>query len=251
MGNSSRNVFITGGTGRVGSVLVKNMIADGHRVVFTSTTEEKAKNLVSEINAKDGELSFVLMKLDDQFNLEDCINSIPINIDAVIHNARDLSSLKIEENGTSSIENIISEFKVGVVYPYMINNMLIDRGDSLRDIIFISSMYGRVAPNKNLYKELSKESAIQYGITKAAQLHAVKELAVRLSDYSIRVNAISYGGVEGRAPNEFMKRYNRLTPSGRMLNDSDLYPSVQFLLKNFDLDMTGETINIDGGWTIW
>lgn len=251
MVNRSRNVFITGGTGKIGAVLVKKMIADGHRVIFTSTSEEKANSLISEIKTSNKALSYVLMKLNDSFDLEKCINSIPINIDAIIHNARDLSTLKIEENGTSSRLNIISEFKIGVVYPYLINNILMNRGDSLRDIIFISSMYGSVAPNKNLYQELNQQSPIQYGIAKAAQLHTVKELAVRLSEHSIRVNAISYGGVGGRAPEEFVDKYSKLCPSGRMLNESDLYPGIQLLLNNQSLDMTGENIKIDGGWTIW
>lgn len=251
MENKLRSIFITGGTGKIGSVLVKNMIADGHHVIFSSTSEEKANNLISGISAKDGQLSYVIMKLQDDFDLITCMNSIPFEIDTIIHNARDLKSLRIEKNGNSTNDNIISEFNIGVVYPYLINNSLIERGDTLRDIIFISSMYGSVAPNKNLYPDLQQQSPIQYGIAKAAQIHIVKELAVRLADQSIRVNAISYGGVEGRAPEAFVKKYNRLCPSGKMLQEGDLYPGIQLLLNNIGLDMTGQNIKIDGGWTIW
>ena len=52
-------------------------------------------------------------------------------------------------------------------------------------------MYGSVAPNPSLYDDFHSESSINYGVVKAAQIHLVKELAVRLGSNS-RVNAISY-----------------------------------------------------------
>ena len=41
-------------------------------------------------------------------------------------------------------------------------------------------MYGVVPPNKNLYTDKYKSSPIYYGVSKAAEIHLSKELAVRL-----------------------------------------------------------------------
>ena len=41
-----------------------------------------------------------------------------------------------------------------------------------------------------------------------------------------------------------------MSPSGRMLNKHDLFPPLKFLLENKNLDINGENIIIDGGWSI-
>jgi NAD(P)-dependent dehydrogenase (short-subunit alcohol dehydrogenase family) len=252
MEDNKRNILITGGTGKIGSVLVSQMIRDGHNVVFTSTNYDKSNLLINSVKAKKGKLFCCKLDLEDDLQgLKKFVNDLPIKIDCIIHNARSIETLKIQSNGLSDSSDILREFKIGVISPYIINNLAIEYSHPLLDIIYISSMYGFVGPNKNLYDDFHHESPIQYGLCKSAQIHSVKELAIRLSEKSIRVNAISYGGVEGRAGSEFVERYNKLNPSGRMLTDKDLYPPIQLILNNKQLNITGENIKIDGGWTIW
>jgi len=253
MVNKARNILITGGTGKIGAVLVEKMILDGHNVVFTTTTSENGENLISKINPflNNQELKYLILDLEKQDSFEEKISGLPIKIDTVIHNARSLDSLKIGGNGITTSQNFLKEFEIAVVAPYLLNYSLISYNHPLNDIIYIASIYASVAPNKSLYDNFDEQSPIQYGVSKAAQIHSVKELAVRFSDKGIKVNAISYGGVEGRASQDFIERYNKLNPSGKMLNEDDLYPPVQFLLNNKGLNITGENIKIDGGWTIW
>jgi NAD(P)-dependent dehydrogenase (short-subunit alcohol dehydrogenase family) len=92
---------------------------------------------------------------------------------------------------------------------------------------------------------------VHYGVVKAALIHLTKELAVRFADKNIRVNAVSFGGVEGRVDNQFKKRYADLCPNGRMLNDNDLTGAIDFLISRNSLAVTGHNLVVDGGWTIW
>ena len=50
---------------------------------------------------------------------------------------------------------------------------------------------------------------------------------------------------------EFKKRYSKMNPMKRMLNELDLFPPVEFLLNNPLAAITGQNIQIDGGWTVW
>jgi NAD(P)-dependent dehydrogenase (short-subunit alcohol dehydrogenase family) len=77
-----------------------------------------------------------------------------------------------------------------------------------------------------------------------------KELAVRLAGRHIRVNAISFGGVEGRVNEAFKARYAQFCPLGRMLNDNDLAGPVEFLATPASSGVTGHNLVVDGGWTI-
>lgn len=245
------NVLITGGTGRIGSVLVRELLSDGHNVVFTSRSLIKGEKFIKENSFDSNRTCALELDLLDETQLKKGISKLPINIDVVIHNARAIESLRLDAAGLADKECFSSELEMAVIIPYTINNELIKNGHTLKDIVFISSMYGVVAPTPSLYENFEKQSPIQYGVAKAAQIHMVKELAVRFATKSIRVNAVSYGGVDGRVNADFVLRYNKLNPLGRMLNDADLYPPIQYIVNNPNLNMTGENIKVDGGWTLW
>lgn len=246
-----RKILITGGTGVIGAQLVEDMIKDGHYVIFTSRSLERGYELIKKL--KLGNDRCIPIELD--FGDKECLENLKTQLkelpDAVIHNARSLHTLRIQKTGIVPGEQFQDEFFNGVTLPYEINNLLIRLDAPLRDVIFISSMYGSVAPNPSLYDNFKQQSPINYGVVKAAQIHLVKELAVRLASKGIRANAISYGGVEGRADEKFKQRYGKLAPTGRMLNLNDLYPPIQYVLNNIKLNMTGENIKVDGGWTLW
>ena len=47
------------------------------------------------------------------------------------------------------------------------------------------------------------------------------------------------------------KRYAELCPMGRMLNEADLAGPVDLLLSPSSSAITGHTLIVDGGWSIW
>ncbi len=92
---------------------------------------------------------------------------------------------------------------------------------------------------------------VNYLAAKAAHIHLTHDLAVRLAKKNVRVNCISYGGIEGRVDEAFKERYAQMCPSGRMLNDSDLAGPVMFLLSEAASGVTGHNLVADGGWSLW
>lgn len=246
-----RRVFLTGGTGNIGSRLVKDLVADGHEVMFTSRSKSSGEKLISDLQLPTDRCFAIELDFNNEKTLNNLLDHLKFLPDVIIHNARSLDSLKINDSGRLSKLQFQQEFFNGITFPVELNHFFIDAGSPIGDIIFISSMYGIVVPNPSLYDNFELQSPLNYGVVKASQLHLTKELAVRLASKGIRTNAISYGGVEGRVDSEFKKRYSKLTPSGRMLNHNDLYPPVKYIINNPDLNMTGETLKVDGGWTIW
>ena len=245
-----RNVLITGGTGTIGSRLVTDLLHDGNYIQFTSRSFESAENAMEKNRWDPGQCKPVIVEFSDDHALEQVVAQLSEAPDSIIHNARSLDTFKVDEKGVVDTESFQLEFFNGVTFPYQLTMQLALNGIDLKDVIFISSMYGNVAPTPALYTDFLKQSPVNYGVVKAAQIHLVKELAVRLAP-KIRVNAISYGGVEGRVDEEFKERYGRLVPTGRMLNHDDLYPPVKYILDNANVNVTGENLKVDGGWTIW
>lgn len=88
-------------------------------------------------------------------------------------------------------------------------------------------------------------------MAKAALIHLTKDLAVRFRDRGIFVNAVSYGGVEGRVDDAFKRRFEPLTPLRRMMKPEETIPAVEFLVEEESEYMTGQNIVVDGGRTVW
>ena len=82
-------------------------------------------------------------------------------------------------------------------------------------------------------------------------LHLTKDLAIRFRDKGVFVNAVSYGGVEGRVDEAFKRRFETLTPLRRMMQPEETIPAVEFLLTEKSGYMTGQNIVVDGGRTVW
>ena len=245
-----RKILITGGTGLIGSQLVLESVQNNHFVMFTSTSIKAGKELIRKFDLNPKKCIPIELDFSNEGALKELKEQLIELPDTIIQNARSTETLSLDQKGRVSEDNFQKEFYFGVTFPYKLINFLQDQKADLKDIIFISSIYGNVAPNHFLYNNFERESAVNYGVVKAAQIHFTKELAVRLAPKT-RVNAISFGGVEGRADDAFINRYGKLTPSGRMLNKQDLYPTVKYLLDNPNLNITGENIKVDGGWTIW
>ena len=146
----------------------------------------------------------------------------------------------------------MAELLMDVVIPYELTMALsLQTGSKLASVVNIGSQYGVVTPNLKLYTDPLKESPLHYGVAKAGLGHLTKELAVRLAANDIRVNCVAFGGVEGRVDDDFKKRYSELCPMGRMLNESDLFRPVDMLLSPETSAITGHTLVVDGGWSIW
>ena len=69
--------------------------------------------------------------------------------------------------------------------------------------------------------------------SKAAIIQLTKYFAIHLSDYNIRVNCISPGGVYNNQGEDFVKNYSNKVPMKRMGTPDDIAPLVTFLLSKF------------------
>ncbi|MBO6660492.1 MAG: SDR family oxidoreductase [Roseivirga sp.] len=249
-------IIITGATGKIGKMLTEYFLKEGHEVIGTTTSLQKFNDFKTSLSEKGVSterlhgLELVFGEPDALEQAERFLSEGNISPTVVIHNARSLDSLTINEKGETDPQHLINEYQMAVVFPYQLTQLLKQKG-TLKNVIFIASIYGVVAPNRQLYTDLKYSSPIQYGVAKAAQIHLAKELAVRLADEGIRVNAVSFGGFQGRAPEGFVAKYEALTPMGGMLKDEEVIKPVDFLVGEGSSSMTGHNLIVDGGWTAW
>jgi NAD(P)-dependent dehydrogenase (short-subunit alcohol dehydrogenase family) len=95
-----------------------------------------------------------------------------------------------------------------------------------------------------------------YGMTKAAVISLTKTLAAELGPSGIRVNAIAPGLIETKfaaslvSNDDIMRRYLDRTPLRRVGRPDEIGPLALFLASDASSYLTGETIVVDGGFSI-
>jgi hypothetical protein len=202
-------IVLTGANGFIGKILKKELENIGHTIIPGRT---------------DGE-------------------ELPYNIDCLIHCARAHKNLvyPITE------DKWIGEFQTNVYYPYRYTMAILERNPGIKNIIFISSIYGMKPPTV-------RQIPVNYQVCKAAEIYLSKVLAVNLAP-DIRVNCIIFGGVESdrevaQQENDFRKKYSAKTLLGHMVLPDEVAGVVKFLMSHESKGITGQSIIVDGGYTI-
>jgi len=82
-------------------------------------------------------------------------------------------------------------------------------------------------------------------------VNLTKYLATYFAKKNIRVNSLSPAGVYNDQPSEFVSKFAKLIPMGRMAEPDELKGAVVFMCSDASSFMTGHNLVIDGGRTIW
>jgi glucose 1-dehydrogenase len=110
-------------------------------------------------------------------------------------------------------------------------------------IVFMSSVTGHQA-----HRHLTA-----YGMSKAALEMLARGLVVELSPYRITVNAVAPGATltERTALDaDYANTWRELTPLGRAATPADIASAVVFLAGPEARHITGQTLVVDGGWSV-
>ena len=247
------NVLITGSTGHLGTAMSIGLAESGAKVFLNGRDKKKIFKLKKKIDALN--LSSEIAHFDIE-NFDE-VNKFFLKInklDILINNAYHGKTGTFEN---SCLRNYQDSFNISILaISNLVNKSLpLLKKSKNASIINISSMYGSIIPDPNLYKNTGLNNPPFYGVSKAALEHYGKYAAVNLAKYGIRVNTIS----PGPFPNtqiikkfpDFIERLKKKTPLNKIGKPKDIITSVLFLSSPYSSFITGSIIPIDGGWKIW
>jgi NAD(P)-dependent dehydrogenase (short-subunit alcohol dehydrogenase family) len=121
--------------------------------------------------------------------------------------------------------------------------------------VLFSSMYGMVAPDPRIYHDPMAPNPIDYGASKAATLQLSRYLAVHYGPAGLRFNCVTPGPFPNPAVQQkhpaFISDLDRKTALNRIGRNHEIVGPTLFLLTDSASYVTGHSLVVDGGWTIW
>jgi len=254
----NKTVVIFGGTGKLGLQFEKILSIYGAKVYLLDKKIKKNNNKVNyykcNVESKES-INFAYKKVIKKEK----------KIDVVIYNVyskpseyyKNFEDYNLKTWKKVSDSNLTGAFLASQL---AIKNFLKDRAGG--NIIFLSSTYGLVVPDPNIYKGLKPKTNIYggkfslntpaaYSTTKSGIIGLSKYIATNYGKYNIRSNVLSPGGVYDNQESIFVKKYKLKVPLNRMGKWSDYDGAILFLASDASSYMTGSNLIVDGGWTAW
>jgi 3-oxoacyl-[acyl-carrier protein] reductase len=237
---AGRVALVTGGSRGIGEGIVRRLAAEGAAVAFTySSSEEKAKQLASEIEAAGGK---VLPINADSASAED----IRAAVDQV---AKELGELDIFVNNA------------GIMIRGSVDSYSLEDFDRMLAINVRAALVGIQAASAHMKGGgriilIGSNTAVRtafpgssvYSMTKAALTGLVRGAAIDLAPRAITVNNVQPGPTATDMSAPHAETVKTLIPLGRMADVSEIAGLVSYLASSEAGFITGAGLTIDGGY---
>ena len=235
---SGKTALVTGATQGIGFEIAKVLSEHGAFVyVNGASSEEKCKKACEKIK-NSAPVRADLCKMGDI----DALYEKTGDVDILVLNASIQYKHKWNE---FSEEEYDAQFDCNVKSTYYLikkySPKMVEKGCGR--IVTIGSVN-----QYNNHPELSL-----YGITKAAQMKLVENIAPSLAPYGVTLNNVAPGAINtprntaALSDEDFLKKVEGSIPCGYVGTPSDIAPAVLFLCSDEARYITGSEIIIDGG----
>ncbi|WP_017000033.1 SDR family NAD(P)-dependent oxidoreductase [Mammaliicoccus lentus] len=244
-----KTAVITGASKGIGKEIAKLMNENGANTALIARSKTQLQKLKDELSNTGSRVEiypFDLTNFDELESLANKINDDFGQIDILINNAGINIPKPIEE---VSVDDWDIQNNINLKSTYFFTKYIGEKMKKLNKgkIINISSQMAFVG-----YFDRSVYSTTKGGITQLT-----KAFSIEWSKFNINVNAIAPTFIETELTQtwfknqEFKKEIIDKIPLGKLAKKNDLFGSVLLLSSDASDMMTGNTVFVDGGWTVW
>jgi 3-hydroxybutyrate dehydrogenase len=252
---ASRCILITGAGSGIGAGIAAELAAAGHHIVVTDVNRDAAEGIAAEIRANGGSSEALALDVTSDDSVTAALATVSKPVEVLVNNAGLQHVAPLEEFPIAKWDFLVQVMLVGVarltraVLPGM-------RERGFGRIVNIGSIHSLVAsPYKSAYV------AAKHGL-----LGFSKVIALETADTDITINTIcptyvktplvdkqiadqarTRGIPESQVVSEVMLKP---MPKGVFITFEELAGITAFLISPVARNITGHSIDDDGGWTV-
>lgn len=237
--------LVTGGSGGIGSHLVRGLAAEGYRVYFTYLRNRgEAEDLVAQVEASGGWSKALKADVRNEAEIAHAIEEIVRDgsqIRVLINNAgvsNDGMSWKLDA------EKWRTTFDVNVTGPFVVTKAVLP--------LMREQRHGRIVNISSVVGHRGVAGTCAYGASKAALGGFTRAVAKEVASRGITVNNLVLGyfdaGMGAQLPEAIRDEMVRTIPAGKFGEADKLAKIVAFLCSDACDYVTGQEIVVDGGF---
>lgn len=231
----TRSVLVTGGTGGIGSAILRRLAAEGYRVSFTWRSDEAA---AAAIAAEIGGEAFRL-DLADRAAVAAFAEGLLARdeaFDAFVHNA---GATYDALAATIDVERAAEVMQVNL-FAFMALAKGVVRG-------MTAARRGRIVAIGALAASRGVAGNGAYAASKAALEAYVRTLMTEVARRGVTANVIAPGWIETAMAGDGAPALTKSIPAQRLGKAAEIAEAVAFLLRDEAAYVNGTTLTVDGG----
>ncbi len=240
---TARIALVTGGTGGIGTAIVKRMAAMGHKVATNYRDETKAKAWAAQLKASGTDVVIVPGDVANPASAEAMIKAVEQQlgpVDILINNAgitRDTTFHKMSALQWQEVINTNLNSCFNVTRPVI---------DGMRN-----RKWGRIIQISSINGQKGQYGQANYAASKAGMHGFTISLAQENAKFGITVNTVSPGYVATEmvmaVPEEVRNKIAAQIPVGRLGEPEEIAYAIAFFVNEEARWITGANLSINGG----
>ena len=237
--------IVTGSAKGMGQATAMELARDGAAVVVTDIDQPGMDETEKLIRSRGGKVSTVCCDIKDRAQVEKLIHGTREKlgrVDILVNNAGLLLPGTIEETTDEIIENTLGINVKGILYAIRAVTPIM-KAQSYGRIVNVSSITGKNGDNSTVFV---------YGASKGAVISLTRSVARQLGPFGVTCNAVAPHAVMTEMmrywTDEKKKKAASAIPVGRLGTIEDISHLICFLASDDAAFITGETVNINGGY---
>jgi NAD(P)-dependent dehydrogenase (short-subunit alcohol dehydrogenase family) len=250
------NAAVTGAGSGNGKAIAETLLAEGAKVALLDIAPESLKDTTSRFDSAFA----VPVDVADADSVHDAVGAIEQefgHLDILVNNAGIVRSSNFADLPLQEWNEV---FAVNSTGPFLMSQAampLLRKGAAARGPQGTSAIVNITSVEAHIVISSSGHPQVHYNASKGALLQLTRALAVECAPDRVRVNAVAPGFIQtpftrSVLGNPDVKNWLlERTPMGRIGKPEDVANAVAFLGSEKASWITGTTLFVDGGWTVY
>ena len=245
---AQRSVIITGAAVGVGAACASRFATNGDRLVLADSDEEQGRTLAADLSAKGAEVVFVLADIANRLHVHNIIAEALEafgRVDVLAHMASSEFSANFLDTSEDDFEAVVAS---NLKSAFLINQAAAKQMIRQTEAKAQRESAGAIVNLMSVEAVTAASHHVVFAATQGGLHQMTKAVALALSPYGIRANAVGVGAIKNDLGDDCDRKTARATvPLQRLGDPAEVAETVFFLASDAASYITGQCIYIDGG----